>query len=238
LGDLAPSFEFEPCYWAPILQRQQDRTWKCLLQAGEMDALELRRWIVSAFGDPATYLSGFFKTDKPVYGEVHECIRSSLAILGRRLQNTADAPLVVLAHSLGSVIVSNYIWDENHGQPIGRTPLERMDTLTGLLTYGSNIPLFLPPAPPITCIRFPPPVLPPRLEPAAAWENVFDPDDVLGYPLRTIWDETQGTVIRDIAINVGIWPLSETPLSHMYYDRDGDFLAIVERRLRAILAVA
>jgi len=47
-----------------------------------------------------------------------------------------------------------------------------METLTTLITFGSNIPLFLPPSPPIECIRFPHPVLPPQFAAAARWKNV------------------------------------------------------------------
>jgi len=191
--------------------------------------------VMSALGDPATYLSGFFKADRPAYGDIHECVRTTLAALEARL--APDAPLVVLAHSLGSVIASNYIWDEQHGgQPIGRTAFERMETLTALITYGSNIPLFLPPRRPAVCVRFPHPSLPPALAAVAVWENVYDPDDILGYPLSEIWDDTQGTHIVDSPINAGVWPVSETPFSHAMYDRDDDFLDVVERRIRTILA--
>lgn len=230
--------EFESCYWAPILQEQQDVTWRRLLKSGDLDAKALRKWVLSALGDPAAYLAGFFKTSKPIYGEIHECVRSGLSRLAARLRNPGRKPLMVLAHSLGSVIVSNYIWDHNHKNPIGKTPFERMETLTSLITYGSNIPLFLPPSPPIKCIRFPGGALPAHLLPVARWKNVYDPDDVLGYPLANIWDDPQGTKIEDIAINAGIWPVSESPFSHTLYDRDDDFLDLVEAEIRAVLAVA
>jgi len=237
LEPLAASVDFEPCYWAPILQEQQDRTWERMLRSGEMDAKALRRWVMGALGDPATYLSGYFKSGQPAYGDIHESLRASLAALESRL--TAAAPLVVLAHSLGSVIVSNYIWDEQQNRPsVGRSSFERMETLTGFVTYGSNIPLFLPPHRPAVCIRFPHPSLPADLAAVAAWENIYDPDDIIGYPLSQIWDDPQGTQITDVTINVGTWPVSETPFSHTLYNKDDDFLGIVERRLRAILAAA
>lgn len=238
LGQAAAGVEFEACYWAPILEDPQDRIWAKLLASGRMDKRGMRRWVLSALGDPATYLSGFFKAGQPVYADVHECIRSHLEKLEQRI-GAADGPLVVLAHSLGGVMVSNYIWDEMHGKGIGKTGFERTKTLTGLITYGCNIPLFVPPSRTITCIRFPSPALPGRYGPAAAWENVYDPDDLLGYPLAGIWDDTQGTVITDIAINAGgfLGLMGETPLSHTLYDRDDDFLDVAERRIRTVLAI-
>jgi hypothetical protein len=239
LGPSADDAAFEACYWAPILQPKQDVTWQRMLRSGRMDLKAARRWIMSALGDPATYLSGFFRAGRPAYADIHACVRSTLARLSDALGGRQDAPLVVLAHSLGSVIVSNYIWDEQQGAPeIGRTPFERMETLTGLVTYGSTIPLFLPPGRPAVCIRFPPPMLPPPLAAAAVWKNIYDPDDVLGYPLADIWDDPQGTRIVDVDINVGLWPASETPFSHTFYDRDGDFLEHVVELVSAVLAIA
>lgn len=237
LGPAANDVVFGACYWAPILQEQQDVTWRRILQGGDIDQKAFRRWVMSALGDPATYLSGFFKAGQPVYGAIHDCIRATLARIATDLGGADDTPLVILAHSLGSVIVGNYFWDEAHKNGIGTTPFERMETLTGFISYGSNIPLFLPPSPPVMCIRFPSPRLPASYAGVAAWENVYDPDDVLGYPLRNVWDDTQGTVITDITINAGVWPVSETPFSHTLYDRDDDFLDIVQRRLQAILAL-
>lgn len=215
--------EFEVCYWAPILQEQQDVTWRRLLLGKAMHVKALRKWVISALGDPATYLSGYFKAERPVYNEIHQCVRTSLNRLASRLGNADSKPLMILAHSLGSVIISNYIWDENNGNGIAATPFEKAETLVSLITYGSNIPLFLPPSPPIKCIQFPSPLLPPPLAALASWKNVYDPDDVLGYPLQHIWDDTQGTIIEDITINAGVWPMSETPFSHTLYNKDDDF---------------
>ncbi len=234
--------EFEVCYWSPILQEQQNVTWRRLQQSKTMNGKAFRKWIVSALGDPVSYLSGFFKDGKPVYGQVHECVRSSLTRLAARLGDADTKPLMVLAHSLGSVVMSNYIWDQHYNKKednvgFGRTAFERTETLTSFITFGSNIPLFLPPYPPIKCIPFPHPKLPDYLKPEAKWQNVFDPDDVLGYPLQHIWDDRQGTVIDDITINAGMWPVSETPFSHTAYLRDDDFLDIVEACMKAILAL-
>jgi hypothetical protein len=153
------------------------------------------------------------------------------------MAGSADKPIVILAHSLGSVIMSNYMWDEQTGKGIGTTPVEQCHTAVAFITYGSNNPLFLPPRDEIKCIRFPFDELPSKYRNEAKWINVFDPDDILGYPLHTIWTDTNGTVIHDTKINAGIWPISATPFSHSSYDNDGDFIDIVVSKLQAILAV-
>jgi hypothetical protein len=257
---------FEPCHYSPILQAQQDVTWRRLTASGvRMDMRSVRRWALSNLGDPVTYLSGYMQAPggQPAYLAVHERVRDSLAKLEARLSPGAGRPLAVLAHSLGSVVVSNYVWNEQREageieprrlkasaptagaaaapavrRAVGRTEFERMETLTTLVTYGSTIPLFLPPSPPIECIGFPRATLPPHYRAVARWQNVFDPDDVLGYPLRGIWDVTHDTVIDDVVVNAGPWPVSATPFAHTMYDRDDDFLDLVARELRAALSVA
>lgn len=236
LGRVEADVAFTSCYWSPILQDHQDLMWQRLLRSGTMDAKGIRKWVVSALGDPALYLSGYFKNGQPIYADIHQCVCTSLTELEAQLDETSGKPLMVLAHSLGSVIMSNYIWDEQTEQGIGRTAFEKMDTLTSLITYGSTIPIFIPPVQNVTCIKFPPPELPEQFATIAQWLNIFDPDDVLGYPLNDIWTERQGTVIRDLPINAGLWPASETPLAHSLYHQDDDFLAIVLEQIRAILA--
>ena len=112
-----------------------------------------------------------------------------------------------------------------------------METLTRLVTYGSTIPLFLPPTHPIECIQFPSPNLPPNLAAVAKWTNVFDAEDVLGYPLNDIWDIKHGTHIDDRTIDAGPFFASWTPFSHNFYEEDDDFLDIVVDQIRSILAV-
>jgi hypothetical protein len=112
-----------------------------------------------------------------------------------------------------------------------------METLTTLVTYGSTIPIFLPPVSPIECVSLPRETLSPQLRAVARWLNVYDPDDLLGYPLANIWDDLKGTRIDDVAINAGPFPLSETPLSHGFYDRDADFVRLVAAELTKVLEV-
>lgn len=256
LGRDADDVAFEPCHWAPILQMSQDRIWQKLLEGGrDMDQKRMRRWIMSALGDPVGYLSGYMQDGEPVHLKVHECVRDALARLSARLDEPDTAPLVVLAHSLGSVVASNYIWNEERASgelrpagsrlagsigevkraPVGRTPFERMESLVTLVTYGSTIPLFLPPVEPLECIHFPRATLPPHLRAVARWLNVYDPDDLLGYPIADAWDELHGSRIDDVAVNIGIFPLSETPFAHTLYDRDGSFLKLVVAEIRKVM---
>ncbi len=260
LGADSMAVAFEPCFWSDILQAGQDEIW-CRLQKAPtpMRINFARDWVVGTLGDPTGYLSGYERQGVPVMHSVHQRFADSLARVEGRLADPAHAPLVVLAHSLGCVVVTNYLWNleraagevgtaapstmhagarEVARKAIGDTPVQRLETLTGLVTFGCNIPLFLPPVPPYECVRFPRPALRAEFKAIARWLNVYDPYDILGYPLSDLWDESHGTKIDDLALEVGMPGLSMTPLSHTFYWTDAGFQALVTTELRRMLNVA
>lgn len=57
----------------------------------------------------------------------------------------------------------------------------------------------------------------------AKWLNYYDPDDVLGYPLKPINAEYRKVVSKDIAINTGGILTSWNPMAHNGYWTDNDF---------------
>ena len=139
-----------------------------------------------------------------------------------------DLPLIVLAHSLGGHIMSNHIWDMQHPggtPPPGLSPFERMHTLAGMVTFGCNIPLFTFAYATVVPIEFPAAQLPNpgAVRDKAKWLNYYDPDDVLGYPLKSINAAYDAVVDEDIPISVGGWFSSWNPLSHNKYWTDNDF---------------
>ncbi len=165
-----------------------------------------------------------------------------------------DKPLVVIAHSLGAQIISNYIWDRQAEanatrrkrgmNRYGRTDFERMKTLAGIVTFGCNIPLFSLAYDKIVSIEFPPKALvqhfpnktaAAKLRKAAQWLNFYDPDDVLGYPLQPLSESYAKTVSEDKPINAGGMFSSWNPLSHSEYWTDNDFTKPVATMLSNLL---
>lgn len=257
LGADASAVAFEACVWSDIVQASQNEIWRRLCSGPEeMRLLALRKWAVGTLGDPTAYLSGYQQRGRPVCQLVHERLADALGSVERQLAAPSSAPVVVLAHSLGGVVVTNYLWNLERAAgevgtgaastmhpgardaarlPLGRTPVERLETLAGLVTFGCSIPLFLPPVLPYECVRFPRPGLAPHLRERARWLNVYDPFDILAYPLNNLWDEKHGTKIDDVALEVGIPGISETPLSHECYWTDRTFHALVAGELRRVL---
>ena len=229
VGDLNKDPEeiaWRSIYWADILAPRQEEYLRDANQNNDLDYIGLRRFILSALGDASAYRP----VDSPentAYDLIHRRVRDANKALHDAL-DVADAPLIVMAHSLGGYIMSNYIWDMQHpggNPPPGLSPFERMHTLAGMVTFGCNIPLFTFAYTNVVPIVFPAAELPDPgdVRGKAKWLNYYDPDDVLGYPLRSINAAYDAVVDEDIPINVGGLFSSWNPISHTKYWTDNDF---------------
>jgi hypothetical protein len=176
------------------------------------------RWAVSNFvGDIVAYQVS--PNSRVVYDAVHACVDEALAALAAK---APDAPLVVVAHSLGSVIAADHFYDQYKGRRRGATPLERGETLTSFYTLGSPIALWSE--------RFGdfsrPLEIPgkssddPVIAAAAEWINFYDADDVLAFPLKGLSDDYDKAVDEDRSVSVGAFPLGLSPVSHVAYWND------------------
>jgi hypothetical protein len=224
-----PQLVFEEVNWTAGLQSREDRLWQRLLPDAPMRYKSLRRFMVDFAADAIAYQPA--PSDRTTYDAVHRLVAGRLARLAERAG--ARAPLCVIAHSLGTVIASNYLYDlmkeENSFMCpsvraiLNGTPLERGETLALFYSMGSPIALW--------SLRFPrfgePIRLPrtalsshhPSLEPA--WINVYDPDDVIGYPLQALNSAYRAAVTEDRPVDVGNIFTRWNPLSHVGYWNSG-----------------
>lgn len=233
LGVAPDAIEWEPAYWANLLNGPEQRLWEDLTRDDDLDWVTIRKFFINVFADAIAYQRVPGATHD-MYRDIHARIYGHLANLRTSVGNQ-DTPLVVVAHSLGSVIVSNYIWDEQKGKGLGINAFERMETLAGLVTFGSNIPLFTLALPEVQSIEFPPTPLPTHLKATAKWLNFFDADDVLGYPLKPLSPSYGNAVSEDIEINVGGLFTSWNPISHTEYWTDNDFTKPVAHLIRDVV---
>lgn len=223
----------EPIYWAPELQAQETELWSRLRKGGDLDFLSLRQFMVNFAADAIAYQPA--PKEKQAYERIHARVAAGLNQLA--ISAGPTAPLCLIAHSLGTVIASNYIYDlEKHARKkliskkvlneMEDTPLERGETLANLYTFGSPIALWsLRYADFGRPIAVPSPKLRghhPAVVPVTEWINFYDEDDVIGYPLRTLNDAYKTAVKEDICVNAGGWLSSWNPLSHNGYWTDND----------------
>lgn len=225
---------WKPVHWAYVIQPREDQLWRDLSRNNDLDAVKIRKFLISAFGDAIAYqrVPG---QRRDVYSEIHDKVHDEIVDLRKQLGD-ADKPLVVIAHSLGSVIMSNYIWDEQKGHGLGGTPFEKAETLVGFITFGCNIALFSLAYNPVVSIQFPPATLPQQLQRVAKWLNFFDSDDVLGYPLKPLSPTYNQAVTQDVEVNVGGLLTSWNPLSHTAYWTDNNFTKPVAEFIADVLA--
>jgi len=220
-----PALVFEEINWSAALQNREDLLYDRLEESGKLGWKKLRHFMVDFAADAIAYQPA--PSDRSAYDAVHLEVAHSLERLAERAG--PRAPLCVIAHSLGTVIASNYLYDlakkrKSFASPevrsaVGRAPIERGETLTLLYTLGSPIALW--------SLRYPkfgqPIPFPPRRlvrhhpDLAARWINVYDPDDVIGYPLKELNASYRRAVTEDRPVSAGSLWTGWTPLSHTGY---------------------
>ncbi len=231
-------------YWADIVQPRQTEYLEEARRQGDLHCNRLRSFVVSNLGDASAYQRiGPHSSAEPsagattsTYLEIHNRVKASIRDLYLDELNGADKPMVILAHSLGGHIMSNYIWDRQHANDTtGLSDFERMETLAGIVTFGCNLPLFTFAYDPVVPIRFPGNQLPDNIKERAKWVNYYDSDDVLAYPLKAINPDYDAVVEADLEINVGNLLTSWNPLSHTGYWTDDDFTIPVAEFIKSLL---
>lgn len=228
---------FKVVHYAKFLQDPQDILWADMLRdtANELDATRLRKFMLFGFGDAGSLeYSAHQSGNNTKYMLVQKEIRAVLRQAYVELDRDASRPVVIVAQSLGCQVISNYLWDAGTGKyifqqmaGIGADEQEflRLRSLRHLVSTGCNIPLFISGLDQRVCFD--------RPNSQFEWDNYYDPDDVLGWPLNQLGPSYH--FVRDHDINAG-GPLTFwNPLSHSGYWSDGDVLQPLANKLRNLL---
>lgn len=256
LGAAGAHLIVQPAYYQHILQAGETEVWQRSLAAGSLGLHDLRKFILFGFGDAAG-----LETRKEDPGSTYEEAQFEivLRLLDLRKAIGDDGAVVVVAQSLGGQVFSSYLWDAqraeafkleapgatppNHGiwRPgalearLGRSPSDQERrfllgaTLSALVTTGCNIPIFIAAHQDakVKAIE--------RPNDRFQWLNLFDPDDVLGWPLRPLLGGYE-SLVQDHRINAGGLLTSWNPLSHTAYWTDGDVLGPLVEQLRRAMS--
>lgn len=242
-------------YYQDILQNNEQEVWRRVEQGGTVRYDQLRKFLLFGFGDAAG-----LENRKEDSGSVYELAQIEIAktLLDIYAANGPDTPLVMLSHSLGCQVLSSYIYDAQKarsGVPVtvgvwrdidhwsrslqGRalTESERSflacGSALGWITTGCNIPIFVAAHKEMTII----PISRPR--PSFRWLNLYDPDDVLGWPLQPL-SEGYRLLVEDRVVNAGHgvmdWIVrSWNPLSHSCYWDDEAVIAPLATMLTQLM---
>lgn len=173
LPDAAAVLAVERVFWGPVLHTLEQKLWDRVdahPEGKKLDFITFRRLLIDYAGDALAYqpipIQQGTAQRRDIYNHVHLVFAETL----KRLADAAGptAPLCIIAHSLGTVIASNYLYDlqqdygpspppsrsrmpgpqrEPHVPPVVRergmhetpTPLEMGHTLAWFYTMGSPL---------------------------------------------------------------------------------------------------
>ena len=189
------AIDWRSVYYQDVLQKNQQRMLDAMRAGAKLDWIKLRRFLLFGFSDAAALGDEPHKPNS-AYQQIQQRVQSTLEAAfnahGRGL------PILMVAHSLGAHVLSTYIWDAQQNKvdrgvfrtglatsPGGRSAREkflRLKTLRCLITTGCNIPIFIAG---LAKSQIKPIVVDKRGW-KIRWENYYDADDVLGWPLKPI----------------------------------------------------
>lgn len=241
-------------YYQGILQPNEDRVWKKVSRRVKWD--DLRKFLLFGFADAAGLETGK-ESLSSVYSLAQTSIARELYLARQAIGQTG--PVIILAQSLGCQVVSCYFWDAQRARAgkdvsIGiwqnikafEIPIADIKSLTpedilflqgssfrSFVTTGCNIPIFV-------AAHARTEILPIKPNDHFEWNNYYDRDDVLGWPLEDLSTE-YAAVVKDHRVNAGSsvfgWLLkSWNPLSHGQYWGDDEVLDPLEDQLQKLLA--
>ena len=232
-------------YYQAVLQENQERVFRDSKIQSDIDWLKLRKFVLFGFSDAASMESKPYK-DGSIYQQIQQKVLNAIDEARIALEDPRK-PILIIAHSLGCQVMSNFIWDAQQStpesgvfrpdlpDPIGKQTLNdqfrRLKTLRSFITSGCNIPIFV-------AGRAEGDIKPILVNSRGwrfRWENYFDPDDVLGWPLQPLSPAYKAAVVVDKPINAGGPLNSWTPMSHSAYWTDSSFLRPVTKAISTIL---
>ena len=213
----APTIVYQPIQWGDVLERKQTEFLRRILNDSSLGWRKLRTALVTALGDAIAF------HPTPDNRQDYDAVRARVAEQLLQLARAAgpDAPLCVITHSFGSVVAINYLqsWRQQEF-PLYSTapPLVRGHTLATLITLGSPLALWSLRFPEFgDPLRVPAEELPSQCEQrSGAWLNLYDPNDVLGYPLRQLNSSYAETVL-DMPVRTTGFLAGWSPFSHFGY---------------------
>ncbi|NVJ48978.1 MAG: hypothetical protein HWE13_12925 [Gammaproteobacteria bacterium] len=230
-GRLEDDLMFKEIYWADAIKDELSEFYQSINYKNDLAYENTRKMFIDYLGSGLAYHKG-----SRLYEKVQNRVADSLReFAGHRRVNEEKTPLVVLAHSFGSIIMQDYIRTQlNEGA--GNSNFEGMRNLVGYITFGSPLAIYVRHH---EDLHSPVPVsgsaLPEDFAVRSKWLNFYDKDDIVAYPLKGLNDAYNKAVHADYEINVGNPATSWNPACHNGYWEDKDFIKPVAKFLGEVL---
>lgn len=190
----------ERIVWVPVLWSLEElERYEAGIIADRREWRGLFGFVASALCDASAYRligethpayprSNYYRVQRAV---CQALVRAEAGIVREGL-DPADTPVLAVCHSMGCHILSSYAWDvQNRPERIqagagapALSPFVRLDTLASAVFTGCNLPLLAAGVPRTEKVPLRIGRDTVRWGRGQRWLNVFDPDDLLGYPLE------------------------------------------------------
>ncbi|NIQ03635.1 MAG: hypothetical protein GWM98_27530, partial [Nitrospinaceae bacterium] len=175
-----------------------------------------------------SYFKGHADDPYSQYRDIHGRIDGIVRNLSAQTHPRRNTLLTVVSHSLGTVILSDYFYDH-------RNTLKADQRLVfgNFFTLGSPIALYAnrlydPRRTKNPFADFKPQPVADRW---GVWVNLFDEDDLIGYPIRPVNPYCRKVVTADLNVKVGTFLSGWNPLSHLGYWEDETVGKIIAEKL-------
>lgn len=221
---------FREGLWADITQSGEDTLKKRMFNDPDtnVDWIKARKFFVDYLGDAISYFKGKVADVYSQYNAIQDRIDSQVQNLSNDTNPDQNTLLTVVSHSLGTVCLSDYFYDK-------RETLEPKYQLifSNFFTLGSPIALYAnrfynhqSQSNPFSNFK------PQKVkDPNGVWVNLFDEDDIVGYPIRPVNSYCKKVVTADLNVSVGSFVLGGTPASHTGYWKDKEVGKIIAEKL-------
>ncbi len=224
----------ESVYFQDLLQGHQEDFWEEIDDQYSLRWDFIRKFMLFSFSDAAS-IEHSLRNDLELYLGVHQKIATALDNSFIELGDEPK-PVIVVAQSLGCEQITNYLWDAGVNKrffapPETGTPeqqsFRRLNSCCKFVTTGCNIPIFRAGLSERKIFK--------RPNDDFYWDNYFDADDVLGYPIKILSDDFNVDWISDNKVSVGGFLAGWNPASHLKYWTDKDVLKPIADEITRIL---
>ncbi len=230
-GRLEDDLMFKEIYWADAIKDELSEFYSNINYKNDLAYENTRKMFIDYLGSGLAYHEG-----SRLYSKVQNRVADSLReFAGHRRINEEKTPLVLLAHSFGSIIMQDYIRNARKN-PGNKSNFEAMRNLVGFVTFGSPLAIYVRHHEELhQPVKVAGDALPEDFAERARWLNFYDKDDIVAYPLKGINEAYNEAVAGDYEINVGNPATSWNPACHNGYWEDKDFIKPVAGFLGDVL---
>lgn len=184
--------------------------------------LSLRKTVLHFVGD-AVLFDHKLNDPNSAYRRIHHCLKERVETINAAMKAYDESHLVVVASSMGIYVLTSYIWDADHSLGIfAETPAtseNNFRNLSHLASIGCNIPLY------VSALKEKDIIAIDKRNESFTWDNYYDKDDVLGWPLQPL-SPSYKALVTDHEIHSGAYVGS-----HMRYWTDKEFVQPLAERM-------